>query len=141
MLILTDATALRTAVQSFAIAYGAGLPAPALAALLAATSAISPVVTICDTAELLFAYQDGITDTAAKAAAQTLCGQCATYAAMNGWHGMADGGRGSGMAQAMQRDLGESPPAGMAWPLAEADPAIDGRFVPAAPVILTPPPS
>jgi len=118
-----------SAVQAFSTNFASKLPTVAQTAFANAASAISPIIKVCDVAEVLYAYQSQITDTPTQIAAQTLCGQCAAFGAMNGLNGLGVNGRGSGIMQAMQRDLGETPPVGMSWPLVANDPAFDGRYV------------
>jgi hypothetical protein len=121
--LITDVPALRAAGLAFAVQYGSNLPASAQTALVAAGSAVSPVDAACNTAELLYASLGAITDAPTKAAAQTLCAQCALMGATNGWQQLGVNGRGSGIYQAMCRELGLSPPTGTTWPTSSADPA------------------
>lgn len=118
-----DIPALRAAMVAFAIGHGPNLPPAVRDRFASACASLSPAAAICDTAEALYAGQAEIADPASRAAAQTLCAQCAAFGALNGWHGLGDGGRGVGIAWAMRRDLGEAPPAGAAWPAPADDPA------------------
>ena len=47
--------------------------------------------------------------------------------------------RGIGISQAMQRELGETPPAGITWPLEANDPPILTQYVAQPPISITPP--
>jgi hypothetical protein len=125
---INDIPALLKAIVVFSRTFGSHLPTDAHDAFDTACSSVSPVVQICDVAEVLFAYQGKITDSATKAAAQTLAAQCALYGAMNGWHGLPVDNRGPAICWAMQRELGETAPSGTAWPTADKDPTIDARF-------------
>lgn len=152
MQIINDIPSLQVAINAFCVNFGQNLPtkvaSPTLQGnprqlLIDTVSAGSVVPQICDTAEILYAYRDELSDAPTKAAAMTLAAQCAIYAAQPGiqWHGMGakisdeDGApsRGVAIMWAMQRELGEVAPVGTAFPSKDKDPAPDARFV-AAPV-------
>jgi len=118
---LADIPSLSSAVLTFAMTHSGRLPQGAAPLLATAASKVSPVDSIVSVAECLYANQAAMADAAARAAAQTLCGQCAAFAAQYGWHGMDL--RGPGMVAAMRRELGEADPAGAGWPDPSADPA------------------
>lgn len=130
---ITGIPEMRVAVQTFALQHGQALP-DGVAELLAGTlAAMSPVVTICDTAELLYARRTEIADVAARQAALVVLGQCAGFGAANGWHSLAIDGRGLKMRQAALRELGEAPGEGRPWPDPSEDPAPDVRYGAAEP--------
>jgi hypothetical protein len=134
---LTSIAGALSAISTFCVQFGAKLPADVQTILTGAAGAPSPVDAIIGATETLYAAQGAITDAATQTAARTLAGQLAQFATLNGWHGYS-GGRGSGILQAMQRDLGETAPAGTAWPEASADPAINEAFAPAPAIVADP---
>ncbi len=121
MIFLSDIPSAQTAIMAFAMGPSSHLSAGAAPLFATAASKVSPVDAIVSVAECLYANHGAIADTTARAAAQTLCGQCAAFAAQYAWHGMDL--RGPGMIAAMRRDLGEADPTGAGWPDASADPA------------------
>ncbi len=125
---LTDIPSLQTAIMTFAMQSSLKLQTAAQPLFAAAASRVSPVDRIVATAECLYANQDNITDAPTKALAQTLCGQCAAFAAQYAWQGMDV--RGPGIVSAMRRDLGEAAPAGQTWPDPSADPAPVAQWTP-----------
>jgi hypothetical protein len=130
MQFLTDIPSASAAIMAFAMGPAARLPSGAAPLFARAAGQVSPVDAVVQVAEHLYANQAAITDPTARAAAQTLCAQCAALAAQFGWHGM--GARGPGLIAAMRRELGEPPPAGFAWPASSADPAPRPQWAPAA---------
>lgn len=127
---LPDIPTLQTAIMTFAMGGAAKLASSAQPLFAQAASKVSPVDAIVSVAECLYASQDNIADATAKAAAQTLCAQCAAFAAQYAWHGMD--ARGPLLVSAMRRDLGEAAPAGQAWPAPAADPLPLPAWVPTA---------
>ena len=132
MELITGFPEMRVAVQTFALQHGPKLPATIAAPLTEALAAMSPVVMICDTAEIIYARRAEITDGDAKASALTVMGQCAALGATNGWHGLAVESRGLRIRQAAQRELGDTAPEGTSGPAVTADPIADNRFAPPA---------
>lgn len=137
--LLNSHTAAQTAIATFAANHAGALPDALRAKFIEATSSLSPVVQMCDTAELLYANAASIADSTAKAAAMTLAAQCAAWAAApgNSFHGMGQGGangmsRGVAIYQAMARELGETAPAGTNWPEPSDDPAVSAAWTLAA---------
>jgi hypothetical protein len=119
----------RRALAAFDVQHGDDLPAPLAARLRQAAWTNASPATVCGVADLVYANRDAIGDAGAKAAAQTLAGQLAAFAAQPGsnfwgWGEAPEGGtsRGLGIFLAMSRELGEAAPEG-GWPAPEADPA------------------
>lgn len=94
------------------------LPEDTFEKLEALADSPSPVDVIVGTAELLYARPTEIDD-----AGRVLVAQLASFAGINGWHGLATDNRGGRIAQAMAREIGIEPPAGTEWPAADTDPA------------------
>lgn len=88
-----------------------------IAKVQALSSSPSPVDAIVRVAEYLYAQRATI-----AAAGVDLCGGLIAFATLNGWYGLLDGDRGNRIVQAIRRDLGETPPAGLAWPEPASDP-------------------
>lgn len=126
-----------TGLQRFVMLEAAALPEHTREALLEAAGHPSPVDRVVNSAEALYAAKADLSKEGRDTAARL-----AQFAAMNGWHGMAD--RGLKIAQAMQRIGGYAAPDGSAWPAADEDPAPLERFLPkdetAAPTIAPPAP-
>ncbi len=125
---LPDIPALTGAIMTFAVTHAGNLPSGAASLFATAASKVSPVDSIVSTAECLYANQAAISDAPTKAAAQTLCAQCAAFAAQYGWHGMDT--RGPLLIAAMRRDLGETASAGVTWPDPSTDPAPLAAWLP-----------
>lgn len=106
-----------------AVAAARAYTAPATVApkLAGIADMLSPVDVICRMGEALYANRADL-DNAGKA----LCAGLAAFASMNGWHGLGDA-RGTGIVQAMRRDMGETSPTGT-WPDPKDDPAPDAAF-------------
>jgi hypothetical protein len=130
MIFLSDIPSIQTAIFTFAMTNASRFPAGVETLYQTAASKVSPVDTIVSVAECLYAGQSLFTDSTAQAAARTLAGQCAAFAAQYAWHGMDV--RGPGIVSAMRRDLGEAAPAGQAWPDPTADPPPLAAWSPAA---------
>jgi hypothetical protein len=95
-----------------------GLPLSVRERIINASFSLSPVVSICETGEALYAataYLDN--------PGRVLCAQLISFAAENGWHGLASP-RGMGITRAMLRDAGEEAPSGK-WPKPSEDPEPD----------------
>jgi len=152
MIPLSSIPDIAQAAMNFAMAYGQSVPATTANTALAGnpkqlvTAAISafspgnsPVTAICNLAEAIYAFRADIPAGDARAAALTLAGQCAMFAASNSWQKLGDGSpaRGVGICWAMQRELGEAAPTGTTWPAASADPTVSPLFL--APVVAAPP--
>lgn len=105
------------------------LPADTFDKLEKLADSPSPVDVIVGAAELLYARSTEIDD-----AGRVLIAQLASFAAINGWHGLATDNRGGRIAQAMARELGVEPPAGTDWPVADTDPTPKREMVRADPV-------
>lgn len=113
---ITDITGARRAIRGY-LAYADGkLPADTFIRLEDLADSPSPVDQIARSAELLYARRDELDDEG-----RTLVGQLASFAATNGWHGMADGNRGGLIAQAMRRDMGLMVEPGQPKPQPAAD--------------------
>jgi hypothetical protein len=133
---IVDITGARRAIRGFLVHADGVLPADTFAKLEDLADSPSPVDQIARTAELLYARRDELDDEG-----RTLVGQLASFAATNGWHGMADANRGGLIAQAMRRDMGlvVEPGQPKPQPVAE-DPTPAQEFVkpeevaPAAPI-------
>ena len=78
----------------------------------------SPVDQIVQLGEYLYAHREDVADEG-----KDLGGALIAFATINGWHGLLEADRGNRIVQAMRRDLGETPPAGLDWPEPEDDPA------------------
>lgn len=89
-----------------------------------AVAEASPVVTIMNTLEALYANPDKTDDQRSLILALT------EFAIPQGWHGINDDNRGTKIMRAMMRDLGQTAPTGNPWPDASDDPAPDARFAP-----------
>lgn len=109
--------------QNFLMVKGAALPEFTRTKVIEAVGSASPVDRIVKAAEALYAAKAELDDEG-----KTICAQLAQFAAVNGWHGMAEENRGGRIAQAMQRDLGEKAPVGK-WPAADTDPDADAQFI------------
>lgn len=116
--------ALGKAAQSFIMLKGSNLPEKVRDDVIAALGAPSPVDRIVKTGEALYAARADL-----DADGQTLCAQLISFAAMNGWHGLAEDNRGGRIVMAMRRDLGEDAPSG-SWPEPETDPAPLAAYAP-----------
>lgn len=130
--------ALGEASQTFIMMHGASLPEDVRTKVIAALGAPSPVDRIVKTGEALYAAREDLNDEG-----KTLCSQLISFAAMQGWHGLADENRGGRIVQAMRRDLGEKAPGSTKWPSAEDDPAPAPEFakpVAAEPIAVPPNP-
>lgn len=121
-----DIPALGLAAQNFMMLHGAALPDAVRSRAVAAISSPSPVDRIVKLGEVLYAARAEI-----NAEGQALAAQLIGFAASQGWHGLSVEGRGVGIVQALQRDLGEKPPAGVKFPEPAADPAPLPEFAPA----------
>jgi hypothetical protein len=109
--------ALGNAAQTFVMLHGATLAEDVRDRVIAALGAPSPVDRIVKTGEALYAARADLNE-----AGKMLVGQLISFAAMNGWHGLAEDNRGGKIVMAMRRDLGEAAPAGGSWPEPEEDP-------------------
>lgn len=119
----TEMPTLLQNLQTYMMTSGSTLPDFLRSKLIEASSSPSPVDRIVRSAEALYACSADLDD-----AGKTICAQLASFAAMNGWHGMGLDNRGGQIAQAMQRDTGEKAPMG-SWPKADSDPAPLDEFV------------
>jgi hypothetical protein len=84
----------------------------------------SPVDTIVNSAELLYAARDEL-----EPDGLTLVGQLFYAVSFNAWHGVNADERAPRIIRAMRRELGETPPIGEFAPR-EEDPAPKPEFVP-----------
>jgi hypothetical protein len=126
MIFFADIKSVLAAITSFSMGSAADLQ-PAAKPLWVSVTAVGPRDQICNAAEMLYANQDNIADATARAAAQTLCGQCAAFAGAYGW--MQD--RAGQITSAMRRNLGETALAGTSWPDPSTDPPPLAVWVPA----------
>ena len=122
---ITDA---RNAIMDFRAAHGMSLPEDIQPTFRELSVSPSPVDQIVKTGELLYARREELTPAASALAAGLI-----SFAVMQGWHGLSEGGRGEGIVVALRRELGETPPTGSAWPDPEADPAPSDVYVLPAP--------
>lgn len=118
----SDLVDLSRRLQSYMMLHAAELPEATRNHLLDAAGSPSPVDRIVNSAEALFAIKGDL-----DAAGREITAQLAQFAAVNGWHGLAD--RGLKIALAMNRLGGFKAPTGVTWPTAEDDPAPIDRFV------------
>ena len=118
--------ALGKASQTFLIMHGGSLPEHLRDQLLSALGAPSPVDRIVKAGEALYANAAGLNDEG-----KVLCAQLISFAALNGWHGLADENRGGRIVMAMRRELGEKAPSGK-WPVAADDPEALAQYAAAA---------
>lgn len=110
-----DIAAMAMALTAYRIEHSAHLP-PAVRAQLADTDGkISPVERFVGSMEVLYAAHDELND-----AGRTITIQLASFCALHGWP--SGNPRSGQIALAMRRELGETPPAGLAWPKPEDDP-------------------
>ena len=144
---ITDIPGMAAAIQTFSRQHGQHLPTAATAPMTGnpaeifdtAASLASMVQRVNDVAECLYAFHGQIADPDAKTAAMTLCAQAAVFPGYQGWMPpIALDNRGAKISWAMRRELGETAPAGTAWPTPDQDPAVLEIFVQPAP--LTPAP-
>ena len=131
---IVDIPGIAQAIQQFSALHSQHLPTTVSAPLqgdpqtlfiAAANPSRSMVDMVNDVAEILYAFHGAITDADAKAAAMTLCAQTAVFPGFQGWAPLiTQNNRGAKISWAMQRDLGETAPAGTAWPTSDQDPDI-----------------
>lgn len=134
---LTSIQAALSAISTFLIAEGGTLNTDLRDALVTSSGRPSPVDRIVEVGESLYTHAEYL-----SADGKLLCAGLVTFATINGWHGLSDDNRGPRIAQAMQRDAGETPPLGMSWPDAETDPAPKApAVVPDAPTPAPTPPA
>lgn len=104
---IADIAGAKRALRIYLATSAAQLQADTLQRLEELADSPSPVDTIARSAELLYARADEL-----DSDGRTLVAQLASFAALNGWHGMADGNRGGLIAQVMLGTIGDaSPPA------------------------------
>ena len=133
MQFFNDIPSVTSAIDTFMVQSGSTLPANLLAALMSdSMGGLSPVDKVVKFGEIIYAA-----GTASPTAAQTVACQAIAFATMNGWHGLADAGRGTGITSALQRDLGEPAPAG-GWPAISADPKPLQQYWPLNPSYVAP---
>lgn len=104
------------AIQSFLAQHAADLFEDTRAMLLEAASQPSPVVSMVNVGEILYARRDEMPKEGKELAAQIL-----SFTTMNGWHGLAVDARGNKMVSALRRELKHKHPTG-SWPAKENDP-------------------
>lgn len=109
--------------SEYRIENSADLPAAVRGALSEAASQGSPVDRFVRSMEVLYAARGEIND-----AGLTIVGQLGGFCAMFGWPGGDP--RPGQIRQAMCRDLGEQPPAGLVWPDSDGDPEPSINFAP-----------
>ncbi|WP_289145030.1 hypothetical protein [uncultured Sphingobium sp.] len=124
-----------SAISTFLIMEGATLSPDLRDALVTSSGRPSPVDRIVEVSESLYSHADYLSD-----GGKLLCAGLMTFATMNGWHGLSVDNRGPRIAQAMQRDAGETAPFGMSWPDPETDPAPKAPVVVAEPTPVPPAP-
>lgn len=107
---------LLTNLQTFLVAHAAELPMHTREKMMAAALHPSPVDRVVTTAEALYAVKAELGPDG-----QVMCAQLASFAALNGWHGMQE--RGPQITAALQRDAGVTAPPGIVWPMPADDPA------------------
>jgi hypothetical protein len=93
------------------------LPAHLQARFRALRSSPSPVDQISGLGEFIYANRKQMPDEFVEVGAALIA-----YANVNAWHELQQNQRGDRIVQALRRDSGEAPPAGMEWPDAETDP-------------------
>lgn len=118
----------RSLISRFLIWEGANLAETTREHVVAAMAMPSSVDAIVTAMEALYADHANIGETG-----RNLVGALAGFASINGFHGLQNDDRGMRIARAMQRELGETPPAGASWPDASTDPAADPRFAKTGP--------
>ena len=120
--------ALGKAAQTYVMLHGSTLAEDVRDRVIAGLGAPSPVDRIVKTGEALYAVHANLDDEG-----KVLVAQLISFAAMNGWHGLAEDNRGGRIVMAMRRDLGEEAPGGASWPDPESDPSPLAEYVPPAP--------
>lgn len=115
---------LLTNLQTYLVEKAAGLPDLTRQQIMQAALHPSPVERVVTTAEALYAIKSDL-----DLAGQSMCAQLASFAALNGWHGMQE--RGLQIAGAMQREAGMTAPRGQPWPSVDVDPAPLKTLLPA----------
>jgi hypothetical protein len=123
-----------SAISTYLITEGANLNTELREALITSSGRPSPVDRIVEVGESLYTHADYL-----SAEGKLLCAGLLTFATINGWHGLPNDNRGPRIAQAMQRDAGETPPLGMNWPDPETDPVAKAPTV--VPDTPAPPPA
>lgn len=88
-----------------------------IAKVQALSASPSPVDQIVRTGEYLYSQRALVADDSLD-----IAGGLIAFATINGWHNLLADNRGNRIVQALRRDLGEDPPAGMDWPAPETDP-------------------
>lgn len=126
---IASITEANRAVRRYLVVGEDALPADTFDKLEKLADSPSPVDVIVGAAELLYARPAELDD-----AGKVLVAQLASFAAINGWHGLATDNRGGRIAQAMARELGVEPPAGTDWPVADTDPTPKREMVRTDPV-------
>jgi len=140
----------RNAIMMYMMMHAGSLQEDTRTQLMGLATSPSPVDQIVRTGEFLYARADEVGSNGRDLAASLIA-----YASLNGWHGLAEDGRGGRIVMALRRDNGETAPAGLSWPDPSNDPAPKTEFVrpdsgpevpvveepaPAAPSAPTPPP-
>jgi hypothetical protein len=118
---ITDA---RNAIMDFRANHGAELPDDMVEEFRNLSASPSPVDQVVKLGEMLYARREDCCPEASELAAALT-----SYATVNGWHGLAEDGRGEKMVQAIRRDLKQEPPLDYKWPDVESDPPPLERFV------------
>jgi hypothetical protein len=98
---IADITGARRAIRKYLDHADGQLPDDTYEKLADLADSPSPVDQIAQTAELLYARHGQLDD-----AGRTITGQLASFAAINGFHGMWVDNRGGRIAQAMEREMG-----------------------------------
>lgn len=104
---IADIPGARRALRQYLVYADGKLPEATYTRFEELTDSPSPVDQIVRSTELLYAKREELDDEG-----RTLVAQLAGFAAVNAWHGMADGNRGGLIAQAMRRDMGVKREAG-----------------------------
>jgi hypothetical protein len=120
----TSPAALKQAITTYLILHAQELPEPPRGFLAAAQAQPSPVPTIVETMEALYAFKSDLND-----AARTICGQCADMVFQSSWFGKGE--RAYQIFKVMRRELGETQ-----GPSASSDPEPDPTYLPAAPMVI-----
>lgn len=117
MMTFDNITAARNGIMDYRAGALSGEPEGVITKVRDLSASPSPVDQIVRIGEYLYANRAEISNDG-----KDLCGGLIAFATVNGWYGLLESDRGNKIVQAIRRDLGEDPPAGMEWPVAGDDP-------------------